>query len=339
MKKVRVEKTVGMVLAHDITRIIPGKFKGVGFKKGHVVQKQDIYELIRLGKNYLYVLDISKGHIHEDDAALKIAGAICSDTLRWTSPVEGKTSIISKKDGLLKINTNGLLRINKMGNIIVSTIKSNFPCKKDQTVAATRIIPLTISTKKIEKLENTAKKYYPVIQILPYKKLKIGAVITGTEIYKGLIHDGFDEYVGSIIQSYGCKVVSKSLVPDEPGAIAGAILKLIDIGCDMIITTGGLSVDPDDVTKKGVQKTGAKLIAYGSPVLPGAMFLYAFLDDVPILGLPACVYYHKATIFNLIFPRVLAGDKITKNEIAEMGHGGLCMNCSKCRFPVCPFGK
>lgn len=343
MKTVKVEEAVGMVLAHDMTRIIPGKFKGVGFKKGHIVQKEDIPELLKMGKNHLYVLDLSDTYLHEDEAALRIAKAVCGENLRWTEPREGKSNIISKTDGVLKINTAGLLSINKMENIVLSTLKTNFPCRKDMTVAATRIIPLTIEREKIEKLESVAEKFRPIIQILPYRKMKVGAVITGTEIYEGLIQDGFDEYVGVKIRGFGSEVLKKTLVPDDPEAIGKAIRDSIDAGCDVILTTGGLSVDPDDATKSGVLRAGAELIAYGAPILPGAMFLYARIGNVPILGLPACVYYHPTTIFDLMFPKVLAGEDITADEIAELGHGGLCMGCAqaenRCRYPVCPFGK
>ena len=339
MKKVKVEKAVGMVLAHDITRIIPGKFKGVGFKKGHIVQEKDIPELKKLGKNHIYVLNLSANKLHEDDAALRIAFAISGDQLHWTEPVEGKSSIISNARGLVKVNPTVLLKINKLDEIIVSTVKNNFPCQKNQVVAATRIIPLTIRAQKIERLEKLVQNQHPVINVKPYRKLKVGAVVTGSEIYEGIIKDEFDKFVGKKIREYGSRIVKKINSPDHPNDIGNAVGKLRDLDCDLILTTGGLSVDPDDVTRQGIKQIGAEIIAYGAPVLPGAMFLYAKLDNIPILGLPACVYYHETTIFDLTFPRVLAGDEITKNEIAQMGHGGLCLDCERCQFPVCPFGK
>jgi hypothetical protein len=339
MKKIRVEKAVGTLLAHDITRIVPGQFKGVGFKKGHIVREEDIPELLKLGKQYLYVLELPRDRLHEDDAALRIARAVAGDNLNWTAPREGKSNIVSKSAGLLKINASGLLKINKLGEIIVSTLKTNFPVKKDQVVAATRIIPLTIPEKRIKKLEELAARYQPVIQVLPYRRLRVGGVVTGSEIYKGLIKDGFDQYVAQKVLDYDCEFVKKIVVPDDARAISEAVLELKALGCELILTTGGLSVDPDDVTRKGIRKAGAKIIAYGSPILPGSMFLYALLDGNPILGLPACVYYAPTTAYDLMLPRVLAGEKITKETIAETGHGGMCLNCETCRYPVCPFGK
>ena len=339
IKKVRVEDAQGMVLVHDMTRIIPGKFKGVGFKKGHVVQKQDIPALLKLGKAHLYVLNLSAEQIHEDEAALAIAEAVCDKSLSFSTPSEGKSSIVAKTDGIVKIDTSGLLQINRIDDIIIATLKNNFPCKAGQTVAGTRIIPLIIARKKIERMQTIAAKYKPVLAVRPYRKLKVGAVVTGSELYNGLIKDEFDTYVGRKVKKYGSEVTEKIIVSDEPDQIAQAIKTVAASGVDLILTTGGLSVDPDDVTRIGVKRAGAKVKFYGTPILPGAMFLYAVLGNVPILGLPACVYYHTTTIFDLVLPRVLAGEDIRKKDIAGLGHGGLCMNCEKCQYPVCPFGK
>jgi hypothetical protein len=337
--KIKTENAVGTILAHDITRIIPGKFKGVGFKKGHMVSEADISELLKIGKRHIYVLNLSEDQLHEDDAALRIAPAICGANLKWTKPCEGKSSILTRRQGLLKVNVKGLTRINKLGNVIVSTLKTNFPCTQGQRVAATRIIPLLVGKNKIERLESLAQQYHPILQLKPFRKLRFGGVVTGSEISNGLIKDEFDRYVAQKAENYGCKFIKKIIVPDEPKLIADAVLDLKQEGCELILTTGGLSVDPDDVTRTGVKKTGAKIVAYGSPVLPGAMFLYALLGRTTILGLPACVFYHPTTIYDLILPQVLAGEPITPHEIAEMGHGGLCMDCDSCRFPGCSFGR
>ncbi|UCH20988.1 MAG: molybdopterin-binding protein, partial [Deltaproteobacteria bacterium] len=187
--------------------------------------------------------------------------------------------------------------------------------------------------------ETLAQRFRPILQLMPYRKLRVGGVVTGSEISKGLIKDEFDRYVARKVSDYGCELVEKIIVPDKPQSIANAVIDLKTRGCELILTTGGLSVDPDDVTKKGIKKSGAKIMAYGSPILPGAMFLYALLDNTTILGLPACVFYHPTTIYDLILPRILAGDQITKQTIAEMGHGGLCLDCETCRFPDCAFGK
>jgi hypothetical protein len=339
MKKINVEDAVGTVLAHDMTRIIPGEFKGVGFKKGHVVLKEDIPELLKIGKRSLYVLNLSNNQLHEDDAALRIARAVTGKHLEWTEPREGKTNIISKTDGLFKVDTQNLLSINGLDNIILATLKNNFPCKKGQIVASTRIIPLVIPAKKIEELEELTYQTEPILQIKKYRKMKVGAVVTGSEIYNGLSTYDFDSTIGTKIKDSGCEIVKKIIVSDDIESIAKAVLELKNFGCELIVTTGGLSVDPDDVTRQGVVEAGAQISFYGSPVLPGAMFMYALLDGIPVLGLPACVFYSKQTIFDLLLPRILAGEKIVKEDIVQMGHGGLCMDCEVCHFPVCSFGR
>ncbi|WP_457553502.1 molybdopterin-binding protein [Desulfobacula sp.] len=339
MKKIKVEDAVGTVLAHDMTRIIRGKFKGVGFKKGYIVKKEDIPELLKIGKQTLYVLDLGKDQLHENDAARRISKAISGPGLEFSEPREGKINIITPLAGLLKINVEALLRVNKMESIIVATLKNTFPCRKGEIIAATRIIPLTIPAKNIEALEALARETGPILSIAPYKSLKVGAVVTGSEVFNGLITDDFGPSVGQKIKKAGCTLIKKILVPDDVKAIADAILELKKRGCELIITTGGLSVDPDDVTRQGVITAGANVSFYGSPVLPGAMLMISQLSDIPVISLPACVFYYKQTVFDLVFPRVLANEKINSDDIAAMGHGGLCMNCKVCHYPVCSFGR
>ena len=337
LQKIHIKDAVGTVLAHDLTRIVPGKSKGPVYRKGHIVQQGDISELLKIGKEHLYVLDLSGGLLHEDDAALRIANAVCGENLSWTQPREGKSSMLSTCDGLLKIDVGLLLQINRLDDIIVSTLRNAYPCRKNQIVAATRIIPIVIPEDRITELEHITHAAGSVLRIRPFRKLKFGGVVTGSEIYSGLIKDGFEEFVARKARQYGCEMVKKILVPDDIDAIASAINELCELGCELILTTGGLSVDPDDVTRRGVRKSGARIINYGSPVLPGAMVLYAKRDNIPILGLPACVFYHQTTIYDILLPRILADEPITKDTFAEMGHGGLCLDCEKCRYPACSF--
>ncbi|NNK86295.1 MAG: molybdopterin-binding protein, partial [Desulfobacterales bacterium] len=295
--------------------------------------------LLKIGKHYLYVLDLGKDQLHEDDAAIRIARAISAKGLVFSEPREGKINIATPFAGLVKINVDALLRVNKMESIIVATLKNNFPCKKGEIIAATRIIPLTIATKNIEVLEALAKEQETIISLKPYKSLKVGAVVTGSEVYNGLIEDDFDPSVGNKITQAGCRLTKKIIVPDDVAAISKAIQELKHLGSELIITTGGLSVDPDDVTRQGVIAAGADITFYGTPVLPGAMLMLSMLDHVPVISLPACVFYYQQTVFDLIFPRILAGEIITEDDIAAMGHGGLCMNCEVCHYPVCSFGR
>lgn len=339
MKKINVEDAVGTVLAHDMTRITRGKFKGAAFKKGHVVRQEDIPALLKIGKQTLYVLDLSHDQLHENDAARRIAAAIADPELIFTEPSEGKIGISTRTAGLLKINVSALLDVNRMDQIIVATLKNNFPCQKGETIAATRIIPLTIKTREIEALEVMASAHAPILSVKPFKPLEIGAVVTGSEVYNGLITDDFGPSIGEKITDAGCTLIKKIVVPDDEKLISDALLSLKQMGCDMIITTGGLSVDPDDVTRVGVINAGANVTFYGSPVLPGAMLMISSLAGTPVVSLPACVFYYTRTVFDLVLPRLLAGETITRDDIAAMGHGGLCMNCEVCHYPVCSFGR
>ncbi len=339
MKKIKIEDAIGMVLGHDVTQIIPGKYKGARFKRGHRIKKEDIPEFLKVGKEHIYVMDLKPGTLHEDDAAIRLGKAFSGRNITITGPSEGKVTFYSQINGVLKINLSLLHRINLSKNIILSTLHRYTPCSSGMAVGATRIISLTAPEVEIEKVENWCEKYGPVIEVLPYRRLNVGVIITGNEIFYGRIKNGFDDNIGKKISNYGSKVVKKIVVPDDIYKISQALLKFKDSTIDLALVTGGLSVDPDDVTRAGIKKAGVKIIFYGTPVLPGAMFLYGIFEGKPILGLPACVFHHKTTLFDIIFPRILAGEMPTRKEIGLLGHGGFCQNCDPCHFPVCPFGK
>jgi molybdenum cofactor synthesis domain-containing protein len=339
MKQIRIEDAVGMALGHDVTQIIPGKFKGPRFRRGHLIREEDIPEFLKIGKEHVYVMELEVGTIHEDDAAVRLGRAFAGRSINIEGPSEGKVSFHSKINGILKINLPLLNRINLSRNVILSTLHRHTPCVPGMAVGATRIISLTAPEKQIEKVESWCRKNGSVIEILPYRTMNISVVVTGSEFFHGRTEDRFDARVGKKIAHFGSRVLKKRVVPDDIYQISKAVSELNGDEVDLILVTGGLSVDPDDVTRKGIQKAGTKIIFYGTPVLRGAMFLYGMLGDKPILGLPACVFHHNATLFDLIFPRILAGDTLTRREINLLGHGGFCLNCVSCHFPVCPFGK
>jgi molybdenum cofactor synthesis domain-containing protein len=339
VKKIRIEDAVGMVLGHDVTQIIPGKYKGPRFKKGHKIRKEDIPEFLKIGKEHIYVMVIKPGIIHEDDAALRLGRAFAGRNIYIRGPSEGKVTFHSKIKGVLKINLSLLHRINLSKNIILSIIHRYTPCLPEMAVGATRIITLFAPERQIEKGEHWCREEGPVIEILPYQKMNIGVIVTGSEFFKKRTEDRFDDRVGEKINQFGSRVVKKEVVPDDVHQISQSLLKLHNDSVDLILVTGGLSVDPDDVTLAGIEKAGTRIIFYGTPILPGAMFLYGMLGEKPILGLPACVFHHHTTLFDLIFPRILAGEGPNRKEISLLGHGGFCQNCDPCHFPVCPFGK
>jgi molybdenum cofactor synthesis domain-containing protein len=339
MKKIKIEDAIGMVLGHDVTQIIPGKYKGPRFKKGYRIRKEDIPEFLKIGKEHVFIMDIGPGIIHEDEAALRLGRAFSGKNIDMIGPSEGKVTFRSRIKGVLQIRLPLFHRINLSKNVILSTIHRYTPCSPGVAVGATRIISLTAPEKQIGKIEDWCQREGPVIEILPYRKLNIGVIVTGNEIFKGRIQDRFKERVGKKIVDFGSHVVKKEIVPDDIHQISQALLNLHEDSVDLILVTGGLSVDPDDVTRAGIKKAGTKIIFYGTPVLPGAMFLYGMLKEKPVLGLPACVFYHEATLFDLIFPRILAGEVLNRKEMNLLGHGGFCQNCERCHFPVCPFGK
>ena len=339
LKKIPVQRAVGMALFHDLTRILPGIFKGVGFKKGHIIHEEDISELLKMGKEKVFVQEIRPGYLHEDEAGLRLGKALAGTGVTLTGPSEGKVSLICAQRGLLKIQIKTLSRINALKDLIVSTRHQNTVVQLGDLLAATRIIPLLIPERRIQKVEDLVRQQGPVVWVKPFASKKVGAVVTGSEIYKGLIPSGFETWVGQKIRDMGISLMGQVVVPDSRKEISQAVIDLVKKDADIIVITGGLSVDPDDVTPQGIREAGASVVFYGAPVLPGAMFLLARLGKTVIMGLPACVYFHHTTIFDLILPLILADEPVTSRNINQMGHGGLCLNCEVCRYPVCPFGK
>lgn len=338
MRKVKVEEAVGMVLCHDLTKIVPGSFKGRAFKKGHIICEEDIPEMLCLGKEHIYVWECSEGFVHEDEAAERIALAVAGRGLMRSEPAEGKVKLTAAYRGLLKIDVPVVHEINALEQVILSTLHNHSPVEAGEPVGGTRVIPLVVEEEKVNCVEELANKK-AVIEVLPFQTMKVGVVTTGSEVYEGRIEDQFGPVVTKKLNNFNCPVIRQIIVPDDPQRIATAIRELVGAGAELLITTGGMSVDPDDVTPAGVKATGAELVTYGAPVLPGAMFMLAYLGDIPVLGLPGCVMYARTTIFDLVLPRVLAGERIKREELTRMGHGGFCRECEDCTYPRCALGK
>lgn len=342
LRKVRVEDSVGTVLAHDLTKIVPGEFKGRRFKKGHIIQPEDIPELLQMGKEHLYVLALGPDEVHEDEAAIRLARAAAGDGdhgLEFSEPQEGKVNLIAARDGLLKVNLPALQQVNEGADIVLATLHNNYPVTAGQVVAGTRLIPLLAPQAVIERVEAICRQAGGIVRIAPYRRLRVGLITTGSEVYKGRVKDAFGPVVRAKIASYGSEVVREEVVPDDAEAIRRAIAAMLAAGMEMVVLTGGMSVDPDDVTPEGIRRSGAEVVTYGAPVLPGAMFMLAYLGEVPVMGLPGCVMYYRATIFDLVLPRVLTGERIQRKDIAGLAAGGLCQGCLECRYPACSFGK
>lgn len=339
MKIVKVEDAVGTVLAHDLTKIIPGEYKGPAFKKGHIIKEEDIEELKSMGKYHLNVFSLNEDEIHEEDAAKRLADTVKGKNLILTKPSEGKVQLKSKIDGLLKINVKALMDINVVDDIILSTLHNNTVVKTGKIVAGTKIIPLVTKISNIEKVEKICSGAGPVIEVIPLKKLKAGIVVTGTEVYEGKIKDKFAPVLRKKVEDLGGECKKILFAPDDENKIKSCIKELLNENVDIIMTSGGMSVDADDVTPKAIKDIATEVITYGSPVLPGAMFMISYYNDTPILGVPACGMFAKITVLDLILPRIFAGEKPSKRDVVALAHGGLCQNCEVCRFPICPLGK
>jgi molybdopterin biosynthesis enzyme len=340
LKIIPLKDAVGTTLAHDITEIRPGVFKGAAFKKGHQVCDEDICRLQKLGKNHLYVLELEADEIHENEAAAILADALAGENIAWKNePREGKIGLVAGIDGLFKANSAALAAFNMVDEVMCATLHNHTLVKRGELVAATRSIPLVMKRAPIERAAAIARDSGPVLRVTPLRQARVGLLITGNEVYHGLIEDRFVPILTDKVTTLGSAVSALDFVPDNADFISRAIRSQIDRGCDPLLLTGGMSVDPDDVTRQGIRQAGATEMHYGSAVLPGAMFLVAYLEGMPLLGVPACALHHKATVLDLILPRILAGEHVAKADLAFYGHGGLCRDCPECSYPHCPFGK
>ena len=338
MKLVDTRNAVGHVLCHDLTKIVPGEYKGAAFRKGHVVRKEDIEPLLNMGKEHLYVWEKLPGMLHEDEAAAVLLAVCQGGHMRASKPVEGKIELIAEVDGLLTVDVEGLRRVNSLSEMMIATRLHGTPVKAGDKLAGMRVIPLTIEAAKMETVKLAAGER-PLLALHPFRPLRVGVITTGGEVANGRIQDGFTPVLAKKLKDYGCEIGWHELPGDDSARITEEILRMRREGAEMVLCTGGMSVDPDDRTPLAVKKTGAKIVSYGAPALPGAMFLLSYLDDVPVVGLPGCVMYAGRTVFDLILPRLLAGLRVTPQELAGLGHGGLCLNCETCIFPNCGFGR
>ena len=339
MKLIPTVDAVGHVLCHDLTQIIVGVTKDARFRKGHVVTKEDIPVLLSMGKENLYVWEKQPGMLHEDEGAEILCDAVRNLYMDKSEPKEGKIELTATIDGLLEIDTRRLLAINSIGEVMIATRSNHTPVMAGQKVAGMRVIPLLIEEQKMRRVAAIADRQHPVLSIHPYRIKTCTIIVTGNEILKGLVTDTFGPAVASKLAAYGVRTLATVMSGDEQERIVEEIGKAIGIGSDLVVCTGGMSVDPDDRTPGAIKESGARIVSYGAPVLPGAMFLLSYIGEVPVLGLPGCVMYAKRTIFDLLLPRVLAKTSITPQDIAALGNGGLCLGCKTCVFPDCSFGK
>ncbi|MHB0867824.1 MAG: molybdopterin-binding protein [Thermoleophilia bacterium] len=340
-KTVAVQDAVGLVLSHDITEVnARTHYKGSAFRRGHVITEADVSRLLDLGKENIYVLEMTADQMHEDDAVLELVTALAGDNASFMpEPREGRINLIAGVTGLLKVDVEALIRFNCVGEVMCATRHTNTVVQAGDIIAGTRAIPLVVERELVRQAVAIAEAAGGLVSVRPLKVLRTAIIITGSEVYTGRIDDAFEPIIREKVETLGSSIVSVTKCPDNMLAIRQVLLAARE-AADLVIMTGGMSVDPDDLTPLAAREAGAVISAYGSAVLPGAMFMVGYFEDsTPVLGVPACGIHHPRTIFDLILPRVLAGEKITSDDIARLGHGGLCLDCPECNFPVCPFGK
>ena len=339
---VKTQDAVGHVLCHDITQIIKDVKKGTAFRKGHIVTEEDIPVLLSLGKDNLYIWEKTEGILHENEAAEYLRDICMNENMIQYEVKEGKIELIAEIDGLLKIDVDKLRAVNSLGEMMIATRHTNTTVKKGDKLVGTRIIPLLIEQEKMEKAKEVAGDR-PILSLIPFKKKKVGIVTTGNEVFYGRIKDTFGPVVAEKVKEFGADVIGQTIVNDDMEKITKAVEEFIEQGADMVLCPGGMSVDPDDKTPGAIKNTGARIVSYGAPVLPGAMMLLAYYEkdgrELPIVGLPGCVMYAKRTVFDLVLPRLMADDMVTSDDLAGLGLGGLCLSCDVCTFPNCGFGK
>ena len=339
MKLIRTEDAVGHVLCHDMTQIIRDQYKDARFRKGHIVTEEDIPVLLSMGKEHLYVWEMNENMVHENDAAERLLALCGQENMARSEVKEGKIELKAACDGLFRVDSRRLVAVNSLEEIMIATRHGNTAVKKGDKLAGMRVIPLVIEEEKLRAAEAAAGAE-PLLELLPYVKKTAAIIATGSEVKKGLIQDTFTPVVSDKLAAYGIETISITYSGDGVDNVAGAIADARNTGADMILCTGGMSVDPDDNTPGGIKQSGARIVTYGAPVLPGAMFLLGYFEDgMVICGLPGCVMYAGATIFDLALPRIAAGVEMTKADFAVMGEGGLCLGCKPCHWPNCPFGK
>lgn len=339
MRQVRVEDAVGMVLGHELTKIVPGEYKGPAFRKGHIIQPEDIVHLKSIGKDHIYLFELGPDEVHENEAALRLAKAVAGEGITLDAPGEGRVNLRAAVSGMLTVNLEALTAVNMTDHLALATLHSGTVVEAGALVAGAKIIPLLIAEELLKQVEASAGKYQPVITVKAMRNKKVGIIITGNEVFYGRITDKYAPVFAKKAAQYGATILGTVYQPDDSAGITASILDFKKQGADIVIASGGMSVDPDDVTPDAIRATGAKVTTYGTPVLPGAMFMLAELEGTIIMGMPACGMYSRTTVLDLVLPRVLADIPVTKADLAAMGHGGLCLSCQECVYPHCPFGK
>lgn len=337
MRKVKVEEAVGMTLCHDVTAMRDG-FKGAAFRRGHIIEQEDIEKLLDLGKRTIFVWEEEAGEIHEEECALRMAAMAPVEGAHYTEPSEGKVLLFADQRGMFRVNTDLLRTINSIGDITISTLPDHYPVEAGARLASMRIVPLVTKEEQIIQAENLCRET-KLLELYPYQYKKVGVVITGSEVYTGRIKDKFEPVVRAKLSHYPCKILGITICDDQLEMIVEAAEKFLKEGADFLIFTGGMSVDPDDLTPTAIRQIGAQIVSHGVPSQPGNMTLVAYLEKTAILGVPGAAISLPTTIFDVLLPQIFTGIPLTKQDLIHLGEGGLCQMCTSCHYPNCTFGR
>ena len=337
MKKVKVQDAIGMTLCHDITAMVDG-FKGAAFKRGHVITQEDIPKLLNIGKQHVFIWEENAGEIHEEDAARRLSQMTTVNGAHYGSVSEGKIQLFADQDGMFRVDKALLAAVNRIGDITITTLPDHYPVKAGDRLASMRIVPLVTEERQIAEAEALCadKQLY---DLRPFKPLKVGIIITGSEIYHGRIKDKFERVARAKLAHYPAEILGVHVCDDELDMIVGAGRALLAEGAELLIFSGGMSVDPDDLTPSAIREMGAEIISYGVPSQPGNMTLVAYLDQAALLGVPGAAISRPTTMFDVLLPQIFCGDPLTKDDLIRLGEGGLCQMCDNCHFPNCTFGR
>ena len=337
MKKINVEEAVGMELCHDITAIRDG-FKGAEFKRGHIITEEDIPRLLNLGKKQIFVWEENAGEIHEEECAIRLAEAAPVEGAHWEGPSEGKMMLKADVRGMFRVDKELLAQINSIGDITFTSIPDHYPVEEGARLASVRIVPLVTKEEQIIKAEELCKGR-KLLDLRPYKMMKTGIVITGSEIYNGRIQDKFEPVIRKKLENYPAEILGVTICDDDLDMIMSASKAYMEQGADLIIYSGGMSVDPDDLTPTAIRQLSDQFVTQGVPSQPGNMTTIAYCGDIVLTGVPSAAISQPTTVLDAILPQIFAGDKFTKEELMRLGDGGLCQQCKPCHFPCCPYGK
>ncbi len=337
MRKIRVQDAIGMELCHDITQMKDG-FKGAAFRRGHIIRPEDIEHMLDIGKQTVFVWEENAGELHEDDCARRMAAMAPVDAAHYTGPSEGKVLLFADQRGFFRVNTRLQREINSIGDITISTLPDHYPVEVGARLASMRIVPLVTQEQQILKAEALCDKE-KLLELLPYQPKKLGVIITGSEVYHGRIQDKFEAVVRAKMRQYPCQILGITICDDDLDMILNAARAHLDKGADFLVFTGGMSVDPDDLTPTAIRQLGADIVRYGVPAQPGNMTLVAYLGEVPVLGVPGAAISLPTTMFDVLLPQIFAGQRITREELINLGDGGLCQMCKTCHWPNCTFGR